>query len=656
MIVAALATSLAAPALVRADAVSGARHDLVERAHTVDVRADRGVATLTVRRTLQNKGPTSDEATLSLTSPPSSVATRLRAAGTNASGRTFWFEGELKAAEQAAATYRELTGVGDAAPRTSALLSWDAPDELTLRVFPVPARGTKTVEYTLLVPLAYERGAYRAELPAMGTAERAPTVRISAARPGDGAALEDDEGRAHRALRADAPLSITLRPRNAPTLDGSLASVAFGEGMHLVRSSIVAAPRLAALPRGAHVVVLFDASRSHRDAPSALAAVRSYLASMPAATVDFLTFDREVRAPIGRALPVATARARLGTLSLTLRNGSHVDLALARADAILRGSAARTRRVLVVTDTLTRSAVTADSIGATPWRSGAVLHVASVRPGAPATWRDDDAPWAALPRRTGGLFWRARASVLSADARAAFEEWARPKRVGRLTVSGLDASLAIPDELEEGEGFEHFAVATSAAHRVEVSGELWSKPVSTTLTPAAEQSRLAAALAFGSDGPWTQLSEEEQRALAMRGRAVSPVTSYLAVEPGARPSTEGLDDAGESARSRGSSLSMRGSATRSATAPPKPARAAFGRAGWLREAVAAVAKRCTGGAGDVSVRVESTLDEIVDVRDVVLTPSGDQRTLACVREGVWGVLLPDAFDQAFEAHAVTTPF
>ena len=37
------------------------------------------------------------------------------------------------------------------------------------------------------------------------------------------------------------------------------------------------------------------------------------------------------------------------------------------------------------------------------------------------------------------------------------------------------------------------------------------------------------------------LSESEMMVLAKHGRAVSPVTSYLAVEPGVRPSTEGIE-------------------------------------------------------------------------------------------------------------------
>lgn len=646
-----VATALV-PAPAAGDILSATRYDLVECAHVIDVRVDHGFATLVVRRTVKNNGPKGDQALFSLELPESSVATRLRTNGVDAGGRPVWFEGDLMEATMAAEKYNELTGIGGYSPKDPALLSWLAQRYLTLQIFPVPPRGTKTVEYTLKLPLAYKDGAYRAKLPQMGTDTLNATVRASAAHPGDTITINGVSG-SRLVASAATPVTIELRPHNVPTLDGALASVTLGEGRHLVRSSIAAAPRLAEAPRGAHVVVLFDASRSHHAASPALAAVRAYLGSMPEATVEFLTFDREVRAPIGRALPVAAALARLAELSITLRNGSQLDQALARADAILQTSAASTRRVVVITDTLTRSTLGPEPIGSMPWRSGAVVHFAIVADGEPRTARDDHSPWATLPRRTGGLFWRsASASAVDAEARVVFEEWARPKRVDRLSFSGLDDTFERPGELAEGEEIEHFAIARTPVERMSIAGELWSKPIAATFVPTEERNKLASALVFGSD-LWRDLSEPEQMQLAVRGRAVSPVTSYLAIEPGVRPSTEGLVFlvGGEELGIGGPDVVMA-----SFSGGHAQLRSGLDTYRWLCDEIAKIAKSCTGSAGDVSAIIESTLDEIVDVRDVTLAPARDAKAEACVLEHAWNLRLPDGFDALLEVHTVKATF
>ena len=160
----------------RADSLVATRYEMVERAHVVEMKVDRGFATLVVRRTVANGGPKSDQATFHLDIPPASVATRLRTSGANAQGQTIWFEGELMEAEAAAKKYQELTGIGGYYPKDPALLSWRSQGNLALQVFPVLGQSTKTVEYTLKLPLEYEDGAYRVELPAMGTEASAPSI------------------------------------------------------------------------------------------------------------------------------------------------------------------------------------------------------------------------------------------------------------------------------------------------------------------------------------------------------------------------------------------------------------------------------------------------------------------------------------------------
>ncbi|MCA9587012.1 MAG: hypothetical protein KC657_16775 [Myxococcales bacterium] len=636
-VVAFAASSAAVSHGAAADEIHATRYESSERAHTVSVTVDRGFMTLVVERTVHNSGPKSDQVTFMLGLPQGAVATRLRTAGVSATGERVWFEGELMEAEAAAKKYRELTGIGGYYPKDPALLSWRQIDTLALQVFPVPAGGDKTVEYTLQIPLAYERGAYRASLPALSTEELSASVRFAAAHAEDALSV-NGVAPTSAPVAASRELEIALEPRGVSKLTGAFASVAAAPNKHLVHGVVAAAPRLSETPKGAHVVVLFDASRSVRAPEAALAATRAYLSHMTDATVDFLTFDRVVREPLGRRVHVRDAIARLHAFSPTSRNGSRLDDALTKADAILSASAAPARRVLVLTDTLTREELTPAKLGAMPWRSGAVLHIAHVTDGgAPSLARDDDSPWRTLPRRTGGLFWTAATTPqVDTKARNTFEEWARPRRIDRLVVRGVTVELPSVASLAEGASIEALEVAQRATTGVAVLGELWSRPVTYAFAPTDAENKRWAGLVFGS-ALYDRFSEPEQMKLAMRGGVVSPVTSYLAIEPGVRPSNEGLDwsltGTGEGGGGRGEGIGL-------GTIGALGRGSAFRHEAWLEQRLRAAAARCGITSGVVSIKVESTLDEIVHVRDAA---GGDAKQRACVEERMWEVDLASEF-------------
>jgi hypothetical protein len=636
---------------VSADTLEATRYDMKERVHDAEVRVDRGHATLVVRRTVENSGPKSDQALFMLDLPAGAVATRLRTAGTDARGGRVWFEGDLMEAEEAARKYRELTGIGGYYPKDPALLSWRSADRLALQVFPVPARAQKTVEYTLQIPLTYEEGAYRAELPQLGTSARSARLRVSAARPGDTVLVNGVPIASSSWVTADRALALELRPTRAPRIDGALASFEIAPGKHLVRARVAAAPRLGEAPAGAHVVVLFDNSRSMHARDAALAAVRAYLGHMSRATVDFVAFDRQLRTPIGRALPVGQALSRLQQAPLEPENGSRVDAALARADALLSVSTASARRVLLVTDTRTRSTLSPERIGEMPWKSRAVLHVGVVSEGQPSLARDDESPWATLPRRTGGLYWEGHAEPqVDDEARRVYEEWARPVRLDRLVVRGPDSHFEVPGELSEGDGLEHFVVAAAGVARLEVEGELWSAPVRASFAGDRAEAKRAAALAFGA-GLHEELDEEQQMTLAMHGRVVSPVTSFLAIEPGVRPSTEGLDW-GVGLSGTGSGGGGSGEGFGIGRGSVLGVRDPDARRTFLERALRAAAATCRVSASGARVSLETTLDEIVDIVSVELAPARDAAGERCIEAELWDVAPGPAFDREHEAHVL----
>ena len=147
-------------------------------------------------------------------------------------------------------------------------------------------------------------------------------------------------------------------------------------------------------------------------------------------------------------------------------------------------------------------------------------------------------------------------------------------------------------ELPEGEAIERFAIDARPILWAEIEGKLWGTRVTHRLFPSAGEARLWAALVFGSH-LLDDLTEPEMMVSALRGRAVSPVTSYLAIEPGVRPSTEGLerrsahapDVIAGSANVRGESerpaSTARGSSRTSSREPGATAGASGARRAWF---------------------------------------------------------------------------
>src|SRR5205085_8638877 len=155
-------------------------------------------------------------------------------------------------------------------------------------------------------------------------------------------------------------------------------------------------------------------------------------------------------------------------------------------------------------------------------------------------------------------------------------------------------------------------------------------------------SRATAAFVFGEDRHH-DLSDAEMMKVAMFGRAVSPVTSYLAVEPGTRPSTIGLEG-GRGHRARRPSI-MVGQASGSMT--PRPNLKALMKAGVDR--CVATVKPAAGWK--VEIDLETTLAEVVDV--IPNHAPGAMRD--CVVEVAWALRLGKEFDDNHRTTALEFP-
>jgi hypothetical protein len=640
-----MAALAAVSSAARADTVHGTRFETRDLAHTIDVRIDRGFASLVVRRTVGNPGVRHDQATFWIDVPDSAVATRLRSMGTRGDDHT-WFEGELMEAQEAARKYTELTGIGGYYPKDPALLSWRTQSTLALQVFPIAPAGVKTVEYTFKMPARYRDGQYEILLPAMGTPQVAADATLRAVHEIDDLRIDDRPVLPGTHVALDRAVRLAIVPRGASRLGGALASLKIARGRFLTHARVEAAARLSDTPKGARIVVLVDASRSMapEQLTAALAAARAWLSEFQEAQAEVIAYDREPHPLMGKLEPVTDVIAKLTSTRLERRNGSHLDAALLAANAMLGNAPARApTRILVLSDLRMRSAATPESFKPLAARTGAIVHISTIRSGSPGLQRQDDDDWSAVARPTGGLLWSAQCddAALSADQRAVFEELARPVRIHKFVVDAqqwAEGTIAAPQDLAEGEGFEDLRIGPAQVQTLQVTGELWSRPVRLTITPDADETKRWAAFAFGSRLE-SELTEAEMMVLARRGGAVSPVTSYLAIESGVRPSTEGLEYGSGQGRLAGSHR----------TSPPTirmglaTMRERFDHEAWLKAELKRGLTQC--GGSSAMVTLETTSREIVEVSQVTITPAGSSVAETCLRNAAWAVELPEPFDR-----------
>jgi hypothetical protein len=634
-----------------ADTVSGTRSDaVVEQRHVISLVMARDHATLRVERRLYNGGTRHDQALIGIDLPEGAVATGVRTLG-EVRGRPVWFEGELLEAEAAARRYEALTGIGGYYPKDPALLSYRYPSFLMLQVFPLAPQAPKSVGYTLELPTQYRSGRFHVALPRLGTATL--DARLSAL-PKDATDRLLANGKAIRrgsALSLEREVELELIPATMPPFGGELATIAFAPKRVLTHVALRAAPKLSEVPKGAYVVVLVDGSRSTSlgFVNAAKTALAAYLSHFADARVSVLVFDRRVHRDLGSFVPVADARARLANLTIVPQNGSHVDLALFEASELLATAPKLApKRVLLVTDGYARSSLTPERLRGALGNSDLLAHVALLDAGATALERADGHVWANAIRTSGGLVWRASAPErVDSDghriqAARVFEEWARPLRIDGLEVFSSDDSsnsaiaAELPASLAEGEGAEKLFIAEHAASELRFQGELWAKPLAFSARSTPERERLWAGLVFGS-ALLGELSEAEMMPLALLGGAVSPVTSYLAIEPGVRPSTEGLEPSERVHRVRRPMVRLGG------TLHTTGRGIELDREAFLRERLAPEWVRCGGTPGGVSVMLETTFAEIVSVDVDAHLATDDPILESCMAEAVWALTLPAGF-------------
>ncbi len=492
---------------------------------------------------------------------------------------------------------------------------------------------------------------------------------------------ESEDPKAHEKARAfdavDVPVFIPDAPSGdsreglalieieAPPIDHvdtRYGRVFVDDETHFVRLELDAAPEIEPLPKGASVVFVVDASRSAHEVDEQLGLARGYLTHVPDAKAEIVLFRRFAERVTGTFsspddLWAAVQKAETDG-RLEPGNGSAMDEGLRLAGEALRGRRGP-RRIVVLTDARLRSRFTTKdgvtALRAAPRRTIAHVVVPTGDGYETRIVRDDAHPLASIPAASGGVLFGLEGGSWS-EAKAlerASLGLVRPISIDDFTIEGIDLTFAPepPDVLHEGTSYGFMMSSADSPRRFTVSGKIWGRDFEHAVVSSRRYGDATAAFVFSED-EHHDLTPEQMMMVAMRGRAVSPVTSYLAIEPGVRPSTIGLEGIG-----RGGGGSGEGTIGLGTTGLIGKGGGGGNAKRWTLEelmepgVVACVAAHRPAADWSVSLDVETTSREIVDVE----AKAGPTAMARCLVEAAWAVELTWNFRSERETRSVTLP-
>lgn len=436
---------------------------------------------------------------------------------------------------------------------------------------------------------------------------------------------------------------IEVEPPPIATLAARLGRVVASAERGFTRLEIDAAPRLRELPRRASVVFVLDVSRSlaAEEIDAQLRIARAYLSHVPDASAELVVFDRKARRVFdkfvaAKDVEVAIARAYEAG-ALVGGNGSALEEGLELAATTLQGRHGPTR-IVALTDaqlrTRFRNELADPALARAP--GATVTHLVIPEAGSEASIRRDDAH-ALAPIADGhrGVLFAVSAPEGDKTLPKAVLGLVRPIAIDHFAIAGVDLSAAreVPETLREGAGYRAMIGAKDPARSVVLTGKIWATPFRRVVRHEPGFDSATAAFVFSED-EHDGLTNEEMLRVAFAGRAVSPVTSYLATEPGVRPSTEGLlgEEVGDSFGVGGLGMVGHGAGGGGSGSLPPPT---------LAELLAPAVKRCTAthkpAAGwKVELDVETTGIEVVDVQ---ATSARNKAMTDCLVEATWELML-----------------
>jgi subtilisin-like proprotein convertase family protein len=453
----------------------------------------------------------------------------------------------------------------------------------------------------------------------------------------------------------DGMATISMAAPPIHTVAARLGSVPAAPDKAFFRLEIDTAAQLRPTPKALNAVFVIDASRSLRDDVAIqLELVRAFLSHLPDATFEIVLVRRKATRLVGRFAAASELTQVIADAeqrdAFALGNGSSLEAGLAEAGAALRDRRGP-RTVVVMTDDLMRPGWrNQHALSALP--AGATVHVVLPSAGSRVAHdrRDDEHRRTPIATRGGGVL--LHVSDIDGPSKQLDDialGLVRPIRIDGFRVEGvtLPDGHTMPDRLAEGDGLREMAQLVKAPTRVRLRGKIWARPFDHEVVATLPFSRATAAFVFSHD-LHTGLSDGEMFRLAMTAGAVTPVTSYLAIEPGVRPSTIGLEGRGQGF---GSGHGRLGRSHRAGVPhvrggpPPFDAKAAMGTA-----VSRCVAKHQPADGWAVELKLDTTFEEIVHIEPGVGAMHG------CLVEGAWQLELPvDNFEARRDTLSIALP-
>lgn len=415
-----------------------------------------------------------------------------------------------------------------------------------------------------------------------------------------------------------------------------------------MRVELDMARQISKMPKAPHVVFVLDGSYSAgaEGWAAQLRLIEAFLGHVPDASVELIVYQRQAQQVFGRFVSPQEVSAKLAAwrapdTGFALANGSALDAAMRLGLERLKAQPqAKSRYMLILGDDLVRSTYehkAALELLKQPQLRGVNVHALRLNEAdeRQSYTRDESILAAPLALRQGGLALRLT-SPHTPDKEDLLNltriglELVRPTRLDLVQYSAQgvaqDTFKAWPKQLHEGQGLREFLSLKRASPTLVVEGRLWNKKIKRTINNDRTFERLAMGWVFSHD-LYDDLTNEEQFIMAMAAGVVSPMTSFLAVEPGVRPSTVGIEGRGGGSGGFG----MRGlKGRRGGGLPAPPALGAL---------IEPRARKCAEqhnlpSPWLVTLHVETTGPEIVDVG---LTQAPNDKFGQCVVDAVWAM-------------------